>query len=734
MTRAKIFRGYQWFLRFLSFGIMMQTLFFKFTAAPESVYIFTQVGMEPWGRLGTGMLELVASIALLFTPWAWLGALLSTVVMFGALFSHFTLLGFEVQGDGGLLFGLAVVNFAASVQTLFFQRGQIPLAGALLQKLSERVQHRGLHFRNIRLGFLFIGVCLAIASIGIFEQAYTIKKLLEISQVSADPVRDLAQIAYFLTIVGVLLAFILAILLLRIAGRPIAIFTEVCDQILHGSKTARVQVGSGAEWGLMAASFNNMLQEIQRKDSNMNSLLKGIPDAVFFFDRDGRISQETSGAALQIFPKLQQCQNIVDFFISHASLDAADAKGMLTLIWSNNHNFETLTDLLPKKLHLSDTNVSGGIQYRAELDPHRELTRVIVVGTDLTAQELASRETSKQIEKVQRISAIGSSVETYLKGEADIFKMFVDVQGLVTSSKNNSLDRGAAKRVLHSLKGSLSFFHFSEIAYIIHGIETDLEDGLPVEGLISDLQKAEGQFKSESKDICEIFNLNEEKKWTKVSTEKLNDLKRKSINAGSELSAQIIALDEQHPSQLFMKYSRYLKTLSERDGSKLLKLRIHPSSDEVNPSDLSSIENFFGHILRNSFDHGLEAMEMRNQLGKPPEGLIEIQIRKRNSNQLEIRIRDDGKGIQVERLVQKAVAKGLWSPTKAAQATEQEKINLIFIPGLSTQDEISESAGRGVGMDVVKNEIEKLGGTILVKTQLKQGTEFTICIPRQLAG
>ena len=88
--------------------ILLQTLYFKFTGAPESVHIFSTLGVEPWGRLASGVAELMAAILLLTTRWNWLGAALAIGIMLGALGTHLTVLGIEVQGDGGLLFALAL--------------------------------------------------------------------------------------------------------------------------------------------------------------------------------------------------------------------------------------------------------------------------------------------------------------------------------------------------------------------------------------------------------------------------------------------------------------------------------------------------------------------------------------------------------------------------------------------------------------------------------------------------
>ena len=122
-----------WGLQLLVAGILLQTLFFKFTGAEESVYIFTTVGAEPWGRIGSGVLELVAALMLLVPATAAYGAVLTMGLMAGAIMSHLTVLGIEVKGDGGLLFGLAVTALVGSAIVLAIRRLQVPVIARLLQ-------------------------------------------------------------------------------------------------------------------------------------------------------------------------------------------------------------------------------------------------------------------------------------------------------------------------------------------------------------------------------------------------------------------------------------------------------------------------------------------------------------------------------------------------------------------------------------------------------------------------
>jgi len=121
-----------WLLRLVAAGIMLQTLYFKFSASPESVYIFTKVGMEPWGRILVGVCELIASILILIPRTTAYGALIGIGVMTGALFMHLTKLGIEVQDDSGQLFIYALLVLGSCLTLVFWQRDSI--SGRVLEK------------------------------------------------------------------------------------------------------------------------------------------------------------------------------------------------------------------------------------------------------------------------------------------------------------------------------------------------------------------------------------------------------------------------------------------------------------------------------------------------------------------------------------------------------------------------------------------------------------------------
>jgi hypothetical protein len=131
MTPSKPLLAVSWILQIAAAVILLQTLFFKFTAAEESVFLFSTIHAEPWGRIASGVVELIAALLLLYPPTITFGAVLAMGVMTGAIATHLTVLGIEVKNDGGLLFVLAIAVFAASAVILLIRRAQIPVLGRL---------------------------------------------------------------------------------------------------------------------------------------------------------------------------------------------------------------------------------------------------------------------------------------------------------------------------------------------------------------------------------------------------------------------------------------------------------------------------------------------------------------------------------------------------------------------------------------------------------------------------
>lgn len=165
---------------------------------------------------------------------------------------------------------------------------------------------------------------------------------------------------------------------------------------------------------------------------------------------------------------------------------------------------------------------------------------------------------------------------------------------------------------------------------------------------------------------------------------------------------------------------------------KKVKLEVSGGDIELDKYILEEIKDPLMHIIRNCIDHGIESPEERVKLGKPETGLIKVGISHKGNNGV-IKVRDDGKGINIERIKYLAIQKSIYSEKEINQMKEKQILTLIFHPGFSTSEIITDISGRGVGMDVVKANIEKINGTIEIETEASKGSTFTMTIPLTLS-
>jgi two-component system chemotaxis sensor kinase CheA len=182
---------------------------------------------------------------------------------------------------------------------------------------------------------------------------------------------------------------------------------------------------------------------------------------------------------------------------------------------------------------------------------------------------------------------------------------------------------------------------------------------------------------------------------------------------------------------LFERFRRVIRDLSVSSGKEVL-LSISGEKTELDKRMIDELSDPLIHMVRNSVDHGLEPPDVREAAGKPRAGTVTLQASHRG-NSVVITVSDDGRGIDCERIRRKIVAKGLIAPDEADQLGERELVPYIWHPGLSTAETITEISGRGVGMDIVKNRIENLSGSVDVRTVPGQGTTFIIRLPLTLA-
>jgi len=208
-------------------------------------------------------------------------------------------------------------------------------------------------------------------------------------------------------------------------------------------------------------------------------------------------------------------------------------------------------------------------------------------------------------------------------------------------------------------------------------------------------------------------------------------LSRRLDMVTADLRESVMKARMQPVSNIFSKMPRIVRDLSQSLGRRV-KLQMEGQETELDKSLLEAIKDPLTHAVRNSLDHGIEPPDVRQAAGKDPEGTLKLRALQEGSHVV-IEVSDDGAGIGVEKVRQKAVERGLITAERAAQLVERELLQLIFLPGFSTAAAVTNVSGRGVGMDVVKTNVEKIGGKVEIESRPGKGTTLRMRIPLTLA-
>ncbi len=212
---------------------------------------------------------------------------------------------------------------------------------------------------------------------------------------------------------------------------------------------------------------------------------------------------------------------------------------------------------------------------------------------------------------------------------------------------------------------------------------------------------------------------------------KMTLLSRRLDMVTADLRESVMKARMQPVSNVFSKMPRMVRDLAQALNRRV-RLQMEGQETELDKSLLEAIKDPLTHAVRNSLDHGIESPEVREAAGKDPEGTLRLRAMQEGSHVI-IEVSDDGAGIAVERVRAKAIERGLISADRATLLSERELLQLIFLPGFSTAAAVTNVSGRGVGMDVVRTNVEKIGGKVEIDSRAGKGTTLRLRIPLTLA-
>lgn len=542
----------------------------------------------------------------------------------------------------------------------------------------------------------------------------------------------------------------LAFRLQKIFTLPIFKLKDIMEKItLDKNYTLRVRGDRDDEFQSLYDGFNTMINTINEQNHQLLSfgqkvknLLDNAGQGFLSFDENFVIESEYSKECVKLLSKNIAGKDISEVLFQkdneHKELFINTIKSILEQ--NDEITKEFLLELLPSELILNKKALK--IEYKILQD-----NKFMLVITNISAQKKLEKKIKKEQDILKMIVEIVSSNEIFfdIKNE---YEAFIDSLAVcVDKNKTPLYNFNEVYRTIHTFKGSFSQLYMQNTAKFLHKVESEISLAIK-ENKMSNSNLEEILFRSDFKSVLdkELLvienilgeNFLEESNNVKVSSEFLGELQEKV--------SSILQTDTKNAQQykdvfeLILKLSRVkvinqlqpYSSLVERVASNLKK-ELYPF-EVIGDKDITIEEEYkpffksLGHIIRNSIDHGIEDPEIRVQHNKDQIGTISCSFKKIDDT-LQLIISDDGAGIDKVKILQKALENNIVSEEELKEISEAEIYNLLFHDYLSTKDEVSEVSGRGVGMSVVKAELNKIGATMEVKSTKNVGTTFIFSLP-----
>ncbi|MBV1883217.1 MAG: Hpt domain-containing protein [Pseudomonadales bacterium] len=486
-------------------------------------------------------------------------------------------------------------------------------------------------------------------------------------------------------------------------------------------------------------------EELVAVQHEVADILNSVKEGIFTFNPDLSINNEHSKMAEVIFHTQQFDTSSLRTLLQLTDDDVALFEDWIG-ICANNTALLSRWSMYSKLSPIQEIQRDGDlgdeviqIEYQPITDEDGQLIKMMILASDVTEQRRiqAALDASKlrQENLTERVIAMigGNSqeIEDWFSGSQSALSQF-----------NTYANQGVMKdqveklfRDMHTLKGhsgTLGFMHFAGILGKAENCLDELRKKTTIDfkQWSQHIASAEEELKEISQIKSKIFSSeSDEGIWVNktIYENMLNNLKDSKSYDITQLFTAIGDLNTQYFGSYCQKYTKLVSRLSESMDKPLNDLVIETPDILVNRDLLKSADDAIVHILRNALDHGIESEEAREEQGKES-GCIRMSATTIN-NILEIVISDDGAGIDANKLSAIALEKGLISENESTTFSPEEKLQLIFLPGLTSKDTVSDISGRGVGMDAVTSSIEKLNGTVSLTSQLKIGTTITLRIP-----
>lgn len=557
----------------------------------------------------------------------------------------------------------------------------------------------------------------------------------------------------------IIILVLMYILLMHFVNKPLKLVQSGLDNFflfLQNKKdnTQRIDLNTNDEFGHMASSLNenisvctklheeiyelnsNLEQRIEEKTEKVTTLLNNADQGFLTFSSNLIVDEEYSKQCVNIFKKEIAGLNIADLLFKDENKKAFFVNTLVTLLEETSPiKIKNIISLLQSEFIINKKAID--IKYKI-IDKNKYM----LILTDITAKKLLEKKINKEKNRLKMIVAVVSDPEEFFELHDEFIEFINKKQNSIDDNKTALHNAIELYRIIHTYKGLFAQKEMNNIVSKLHELESLLSEALTSQNYTNKDLKIlidEANFDEWiKKDIDIIKDILGDELFSKrgkivVQEEKLSQIENKIIdisnkyqetNKYQEVVEDIKSLKNKTVYNLFSSYPKLIDQLSQKLDKSIYPLEIIVDKElRVNDNIKPFIKSLI-HVFRNSVDHGIETLEERYMSDKDEIGTISCTINEKNNN-LHIVIADDGSGLDIEKI--KAKAKEFNIDT--TKLNDQEIQALIFSDQFSTKSEISQVSGRGVGMAVVKNEIDKLKGTININSQAKIGTTFEFIVP-----
>jgi len=559
---------------------------------------------------------------------------------------------------------------------------------------------------------------------------------------------------------------------------PIKKLTAKAKQVAEGNFSEEVHINTTDEIHLLANTFNWMSTEIndllkakeemilkledyshnlekmveqrtaELKQANdfMALMVNSLNQGLVVFDRDLNIHPMYTKACEPIFGQEPKDKTLLQLLNKVDESEQANIKQWAMVSFNELIPFESAKELGPRQI-ISGTDYKDPdykfiqLDYYPMRDQEEKVGNIVLVATDKTVEIKAiekARENDQRVSMILKILNNKTQFQSFMTEVQEIFDQFENVY----DTKTDTVQLDLAMMLFHTLNGGFGLYSITKLQTLARSFESEistLKNDNPnghqfYEKLKSNIELLKSELEAFKVEIDHLIGTKFSSGITSIEIDKdkieiLRTLVDQTNN--EELKTQFYDMLVKEPVINFFKaYDDLCKTIAFKTGKEFKGISFQNQNLKVNPENLEEFFNVLVHLFRNCMDHGIEDAFTRKNLGKSPDGHLDVVFETtegKDGTFLNLVIKDDGSGINPQKIREKYSK--LYPDVDLSQVSDREIIYKIFDPFFSTRDEVSAFSGRGVGMSAIKEVVEKLHGQIEVETEVGKGSTFSFVIP-----